>query len=269
MFPTFEIAGRTVGMYAVCAIAGILVSAFAAAWLGKRDGIRSEDVILTVVGAAIGSLLGGHLLYGLTNTPAVIACLTAAPQAGFLKTAQTLVLLFSGSVFYGGLFGSLWLARWVIRKEDPVHRERFYDLYAVSIPLFHVFGRIGCFLGGCCYGKASSFGFTATGNTLVPDINGVRRFPVALFEAGGNLLIFVLLLWLWRKKRLTGRLTLLYLLCYAPLRFVLEFWRGDAIRGIWFSLSTSQWISLLTVPTALFFWWRARRVGQPKEAATA
>lgn len=262
MLPTFEIAGRTIGTYAVCAMVGLLVSAFTAAWLGKRDGIRSEDIILIVVGAAIGSLLGGHLLYGLTNIPVAVACLKAVPQAGFLKTAKALVMLFSGSVFYGGLFGSLWLARWVIRKEDSIHRDRLYDLYAVSIPLFHTFGRIGCFLGGCCYGKESSFGFTVTGNTLVPDINGVCRFPVALFEAGGNLLIFVLLLWMWQKKRLTGRLTLLYLLCYAPLRFVLEFRRGDAIRGVWFSLSTSQWISLLTAATALILWRRARRIGQ-------
>ena len=108
----------------------------------------------------------------------------------------------------------------------------------------HGFARIGCFLAGCCYGVECEFGFTAHGNDLVPAVNDVSRFPVQLLESLGCFLIFFLILYLYRKGKLTGRLLFVYLGVYAVLRFCDEFLRGDAIRGFIFGLSTSQFISI-------------------------
>ena len=129
------------------------------------------------------------------------------------------------------------------------------NLTAPAIALFHTFGRIGCFLGGCCYGIPSAWGVTYRHSPVV-EANGISRFPVQLVEAAWNLILFLLLSRLLRQGK--GRLLPLYLALYAPARFLLEFLRGDSYRGIFFGLSTSQWISLLLFPAALFFLLRRR-----------
>ena len=70
------------------------------------------------------------------------------------------------------------------------------------------------------------------------------RIPVPLIEAVGNLCIFLLLLYLFKKGKIIGKLMYVYMLIYPVMRFILEFYRGDKIRGIWYGLSTSQWISI-------------------------
>ena len=66
------------------------------------------------------------------------------------------------------------------------------DVAALASPLFHIFGRLGCFLSGCCFGVESSVGFVYH-HCLIEEANGVSRFPVQLVEAFANLFIFLLL----------------------------------------------------------------------------
>ena len=73
---------------------------------------------------------------------------------------------------------------------------------------------------------------------------GIRRFPTPLLEAVLNLILFFFLFLIREKKVLRGALIFVYLLSYAVIRFSIEFLRGDAVRGIWLGLSTSQWISI-------------------------
>lgn len=244
MFPVFYIFGKQIGMYGVCAVLGFLAVGLVGARLGKRRGIASEDIILGVLAAAIGLFVGGHILFGLTNIGTLVQLfgnIGSYTVRGFL---YGLGAVFGGSVFYGGLLGGIAAIFIFCRISKSIDRNDLLDIMAVCVPLFHTFGRIGCFLGGCCYGIPSSFGFTVTENQINPAVCGVNRFPVQLIEAGCNLVIFFVLLKFFGKERLSGRMMYIYLLIYPVVRFVLEFFRGDEIRGIWFGLSTSQWISI-------------------------
>ncbi|MFR0732977.1 MAG: prolipoprotein diacylglyceryl transferase family protein [Oscillospiraceae bacterium] len=162
--------------------------------------------------------------------------------------------IWGGSVFYGGLLGASWRALLYLAPEGaalgPLGQPD-----SPGHPLFHVFGRVGCFLGGCCYGLPSAWGFVYR-YSPVAEANGVSRFPVQLVEAAWNLVLFLLLARLQRRGR--DRLLPLYLALYAPARFLLEFLRGDAYRGIFLGLSTSQWISLFLFPAALYALLRPR-----------
>ena len=242
MVPFFTLFGRTVGSYGLCSVFGLLVSSFVALRLGRRQGLPVYPVIQAAVAALVGLLAGGHLLYGLLHLPEL---LTQPTVATFLRC-------FSGSVYYGGFLGACLSVHWYARRFAPNQTGLLTDLFACAVPPFHAFGRVGCFLGGCCYGIPCRWGFTATGNPLVPEINGVCRFPVQLAEAGCELGLFLLLFWLFRKGKRSGRLVVCYLLGYAPLRFGLEFLRGDAARGFLLNLSTSQWLSILLFCTALW-----------------
>ena len=99
---------------------------------------------------------------------------------------------------------------------------------------------------------------------------GVPLHPVQLYESIACAVLFVVLLWLRRRKRFDGEVILSYTLLYAVARFVLEFFRGDADRGFVFGglLSTSQFIAVLLAPVAIALW-MARRRAHPKGSASS
>lgn len=245
MYPIIHIFGRDIGTYALAAFVGLFAAAVFVFFKTKKIGVASEDIVILTLIVAGSTVVGGHLLFAATQAGAVAnAFRLLFSGEPFSAVINALAAAFGGSVFYGGLIFSLIAVFIAVRKKNPLEKAVIFDAYAAAIPLFHAFGRIGCFLGGCCYGVESDFGFVVTDNPLVPELCGVRRFPVALAEAVFNLLIFGLLLLLSRKKRFGGRLIFYYGLMYSVVRFCLEFLRGDVIRGIYFGLSTSQWISI-------------------------
>ena len=243
MFPYFTLFGKTIGLYAVCALLGFAVCVFYAFLKLKKAGIQFEDVILLFLVAAAGIVVGGHLLYGITNIKVLIFTITKVKSAKSLW--NLLIYCFGGGVFYGGFIGMEIALLLYLRRAKIGSKDYIKDVVAVCVPLFHTFGRIGCFFGGCCYGVKCSFGFITNNNTFNPSINGVRRFPTPLLEAVLNILIFLLLNYLLKRGKFKGHLVLIYMLIYPIVRFSDEFLRGDSVRGFLGPLSTSQWISII------------------------
>lgn len=245
MFPYFVIFGKTIGTYAVCAFIGFIVSGITASVIFKKYKIQYEDVILLMLSSIFGLFIGGHMLYAITNLKGISDIVSSFSS---YSTSDFFVKIFQyigGMVFYGGFLGAFAAILIHTKFSDSISRSHALDIFALSVPLFHTFARVGCFLGGCCYGKEWSWGFTAHGNTLSPSVNDVLRFPVQLFEAGCNLLIFLILLYILKIKRSNGRLIYIYMILYPTARFILEFFRGDEIRGFILGISTSQWISII------------------------
>lgn len=115
-------------------------------------------------------------------------------------------------------------------------------------------GRIGCFCSGCCYGmEYNGFGHIVFSNTPYAPI-GVSLFPSQLVEAFLNLIIFMVLAFLYKKYSNSYKIVSLYLILYSIVRFILEFFRGDAIRGFLFGISTSQWISIVLFIIGIVVW---------------
>jgi phosphatidylglycerol:prolipoprotein diacylglycerol transferase len=119
-----------------------------------------------------------------------------------------------------------------IRKREIDFKD-ITDILVPSVLLFHVFGRLGCFFAGCCYGRETTWAIA---------INGL--IPVQLIESGFNLLILMEILLFRPERERPGVLFPMYLTVYACGRFLLEFMRGDASRGAFLIFSTSQWISV-------------------------
>lgn len=256
MYPFFEIFGKTVGSYALLGFVGLFMSAFIAQKLLKRINFLFEDVVLTVLIIGVGMLIGGHLLYAVINSGKIAKCFIFILNSiksntfNFSIIVNAAQICFGGSVFYGGFIGSVIALVIYNKNASELVKKTVLDVFAVCVPLFHTFGRIGCFLGGCCYGIESKFGFTAH-NVLLPEMSDVKRFPIALVESLFNLLLFMLLLNLFNKKSHHGNLIYLYTIIYAVGRFIFEFFRGDTVRGIFFGISTSQWISIIFLITSI------------------
>ncbi len=240
MLGSFYFFGKEIGYYTLMALIGALAAGFFCYNRAKRKKLDEVKMIFLLLFSMIGVFLGAHFVFGLTN---IQYFQLFAMVENFGQFIYVVSMIFGGQVFYGGLLGGIAAGAIYSKITHLDNFGGYTDCAAPAVPLFHFFGRIGCFLGGCCYGIESEFGFTFT-HSLVESANGVRRFPVQLFEAGFNLLLFFLLFIMLKKEKLKGRLFLLYLGLYAPVRFGLEFLRGDTYRGYLFGLSTSQIISL-------------------------
>lgn len=244
MIPSIEFAGKTFTPYYVMSLIGITVCVILAFKDFKKTKLDDNNLIIMLFISAVGLLLGGHILYGITQIPFIIHLIENPDLiTNFSDFISYFSQIFGGSVFYGGLFGALLSANIClnIMKEDKKIYARTLVPY---IPLFHFFGRIGCFLGGCCHGLESKFGFVYR-YSLNENINGHCLFPIQLVEATCNLILFFVLKKLAKDKNIGVNILPIYLFSYSIVRFVDEFFRGDEIRGVYFGLSTSQIISLI------------------------
>lgn len=249
MYPSFQLFGKDIGLYPICALLGIFSAGILAMKLAEKRGINKDNMLVMLLTSCVGVLLGGHILYGITNYKYLIALIKSIGEISFADFFKYLYYIFGGMVYYGGLIGGI-IAGGIYIRHKKLPLAEYSDICAPAVPLFHVFGRIGCFLGGCCYGIESKFGFIYS-HALDPAANGVRRFPIQLAEAAVNFLIFLVLYRLLKNNKLHGKLFCLYLIIYSVCRFILEFWRGDVIRGFVLGMSTSQFISILIFIFAL------------------
>ena len=164
------------------------------------------------------------------------------------------IIIESGFVFYGGLFGVI-AALVFYTRNDKYMRKKLFALITPAIPLFHSFGRIGCLLAGCCYGK------TLEQPIGIAGFVEFYKIPVPLLEAAFEFVLFLILL-LMEKRAFQGDLLQVYLITYAVFRFANEFFRGDEARGRLFMFSTSQWISMGVV---IFYFIRMIKQGKRRE----
>jgi phosphatidylglycerol:prolipoprotein diacylglycerol transferase len=233
MFSYFIFLGRTIETYQIMALLGIFSAGIYACVYSKIKNIDYVETLILLLVASIGIILGSHFLYIFINIKHIEA------KHPFVDLAR---LFFSGSVFYGGLIGSIGVT-YIFRKKFA-HYKQIIEIVTPTIPLFHFFGRIGCFLNGCCFGVKSSIGFMFK-SSPVEIANGITRIPVQLIESVFNLMLFIVLHNLREKKTFKKYLFQFYLLLYSTGRFIIEFYRGDIYRGIYFYLSTSQIISII------------------------
>ena len=148
-----------------------------------------------------------------------------------------------GFVVYGGIIGGI-LAGCLYCYIKKTDFWKYFDLVMPSVALAQGFGRIGCLLAGCCYGRETNsiFSITFQNSDFAP--NHVALIPTQIYSSVLDFLHFGILLYIARHKKKDGQVAACYLIFYSIGRFVLEFFRGDLIRGSVGMLSTSQFISL-------------------------
>lgn len=194
----------------------------------KRYSIDFGDFLKLFAMCVGGGFVGSRILFVATRIPWLFQNFSLV---NFIN-----LLLSGGYVFYGGLFGvllTILLYAKLSKKYDPEH---LFSLVAPAIPLFHCFGRIGCFLAGCCFGYELSQPVIVNGLSFT-------RFPTQILEALFEAILFLTLI-IAEKHHKNVPLLKIYLISYANFRLIIEFFRGDAIRGFFIGLSTSQWISI-------------------------
>ncbi|MFO1518146.1 MAG: prolipoprotein diacylglyceryl transferase [bacterium] len=249
--PIFD--GVKLHTYGFMVALGFLMGIFWVGYEARRLGQPADKLMDLCFYIVISAIVGSRVFYMVAEVPE------------FWKQPLDFFKIWEGGlVFYGGLIGAVATSAWYMRR----HHLNFWkvaDIFIPGVALGHVFGRIGCFAAGCCYGRPApehfpfSVTFPTNPESLAPA--GVPLYPTQLMEAGGELLIFLILVFLRKKKKFDGQVLLLYLILYPILRISLEFFRGDLARGFIFghTFSVAQFLSLSFVLAAIIIWWMRAR----------
>ncbi len=263
MHPVFFSLGPfAIHWYGVCMATGFLL--FLWTWIYLSRGTRRDSNYLSnlLVVLILSALVGARTAYVVEHW----AEYAASPLRAFN-------LREGGVMFYGGLFAALAALSIFAR----IHKERwfdFFDLIVTALPIGHAIGRIGCFLEGCCFGAVHE-GFLGVrfphgshawhkqfGEGLIQWFElPYCVYPTQLFESAANFLIFALLFWNYRRRRIEGEQVALYAALYAPVRFFIENFRADE-RLLIGPFSIGQTISLGIAAFALALTLFLRRHGR-------
>jgi phosphatidylglycerol:prolipoprotein diacylglycerol transferase len=239
---------------------GFLLGIYLASRRARKEGIDPERILDLGMYLLLAAIVGSRALYVLT-----------ALQDFTDNPLEVFAIWKGGLVFYGGFLAAAPVGIWYVRKHGlPVWKTA--DVVAPYLALAHAFGRLGCFFAGCCYGAPTSgpFGIACNDPHSLSPLD-VALYPTQLMESGGDLLIFSVLIIFRRRKKFDGQLFWLYLSFYSIMRFTIEFFRGDEIRGVYFGglVSTSQIIAVLLLGFSLAMLWRLGKRNDRVEAKAA
>jgi len=243
MHPYIHILGRVIPAYGLMITIGILLANLIALGFLERKQLSTNNFILLEAYTLLGAFIGAKSLF-------LIICRKNIEWNRFFELEYFNALMKGGFVFYGGLIGGI-IAAYIAGKIHKFNAVTYIRNVIFLIPLIHSFGRIGCFLSGCCYGIP----YAGFGSVTFPEesfgLSNVSLFPVQLVEAICLIVISLIILLLMKTKNFYYTLEI-YLGLYAVTRFVLERFRYDSVRGIYMGLSTSQWISIVLLLFSLF-----------------
>lgn len=230
--------------YGLLIAVGFLL-AISLAWRHGRDEGEDPDRIVDLCYTILmAGLLGARLVFIVTMWRSYLA-----------HPAEIVKIWKGGLVWYGGFLAAVACA-WAYCRRHRLPFFKSVDLLIVPMALAHAFGRLGCLTAGCCFGRPTDVawairfpaGSLPQAAHLAERLVGLGQpslpvHPTQLYEAGCELGLFFLLLWMRARKRFHGQLFLSWLALYPILRSAIEVVRGDKERGVYI-LSTSQYISI-------------------------
>jgi phosphatidylglycerol---prolipoprotein diacylglyceryl transferase len=249
----------------------LLATAYIAAfwWLireGRRQSLDVDALASLGFWAIAGAIIGAKTLMMFRAWPEYLA----APSE-----VLSVSVLTSAGDFYGGFIGALISVAICLWRRPGLPFWRTADLCAPAIALGQTIGRIGCFMAGDDFGRATdvpwAFAFTDPDAARIGGAPlGIPLHPLQLYESLLCVGLFYVLFRLSRRKRFDGEVIVAYTVLYAIARFLLELFRGDADRGFLLGglLSTSQFIAIILAPAAILVWFVRRRVVLPHPPET-
>ncbi len=232
----FYIGGYFIAYYGLFILIGISLAMVLAYIQIKKNQLRFNDYIIIVAVSALFAIIVSKILYLIVEYKNINYKLLIT-DARYLSSIMS-----SGFVFYGALIGGLF-GIYLVKRIFKIEFKPYLRVTTFVFPLVHAFGRIGCHTVGCCHGieYKSPISIMYKNSIIAP--NNVWLFPVQLSESIANFIIAGIILY-FSKKIKDYEALYLYIILYALVRFTMEFLRGDIRRGLFMSISTSQYISI-------------------------
>ena len=233
----FSIFGTFIPYYGFCIAIGIVCAFLVSYYLCKKKENDTDKLLIICAYLLFFGFLGAKILYIIVSFKSIDF------KFVFSSIKNFDYFINSGFVFFGGIIGGLF-AFGVIQKVHKIKVNEYIPCIIPGLCLAHAFGRLGCSLAGCCYGKITNgpIYFEYTKSIIAP--HNVKLFPVQGIEALCVFILGILCFYLVLKNS-KANVTFLYLSIYSASRFILEFFRGDSERGFLLFFSTSQIICII------------------------
>lgn len=215
--------------YGLMIAIGVITALFIGDRRAKKRGLNPDEIWNLTLVCALFGFLGAKLLFVIVE------------WKSFFQDPIS-VLSNTGFVVYGGIIAGI-LAGYIWCRIRKLVFLDYFDIVLPSVAVAQGFGRLGCFMAGCCYGRETDSAFAIVFHNSEYAPNGVGLIPTQLISAAGMMIIACILFIYARKPVKQGRVGCLYLILYSLGRFFVEFLRND-YRGEIGILSTSQFISV-------------------------
>ena len=236
----FHLGNFTIHTYGFMIMTGAILGFIYISRKAKSElGIPREKIQSLAIIIILSAFIGGKVLFYLEEPSYYFN-----PPSNMFRNFRT------GFVFYGSLIFVIPVTIWFFRREKwPMWQ--MLDLLAITGCIIHMFGRLGCFFAGCCYGLPtdSFLGITFTDPETQAEPMNTALHPTQLYEVTLIGSILIILWMLKRYERFKGSLFFIYIILYATGRSFTEMFRGDVRRGFIIEdvLSHSQFISIILI----------------------
>jgi phosphatidylglycerol:prolipoprotein diacylglycerol transferase len=233
----FELGSLRIHWYGILIAIGFLLGTWTASRRGLRQGINPQHIADLAMWLLVGAIVGARALHVMSYWDTEFS---GKPLWEIFKIQN------GGLVFYGGLIGAALAGTiFVLWRKLPWFKTA--DALAPSIALGSVFGRMGCLMTGCCYGAKCDLPW-AIHFPADHDTQGVGVHPTQIYDSLANLLLYLGLAWVYRRKKFDGQVFGVFLIGYAILRSTVEIFRGDYQPGEFHAgLTPAQLVSVIIV----------------------
>ncbi len=252
----FHLGGLTVHWYGILTAVGFLAGFWTASRRGFPDGIAPEKIMDFAPWLMLGAIIGARMWHVISYW---------REEFSQKPLIEIFMIQNGGLVFYGGFIGAC-LATIIYTQRKKIPIWKFADVLTPSLPLGHFFGRLGCLMTGCCFGKACSLPWAITfppgHETHRAGEAGIPLHPTQIYESLLNLGLYFFLAWLYRRKKFDGQIFATYLICYAVLRSFVEIFRADYKADEYFfhgAISPGQAVSIGIITAGIILFWKLPR----------
>jgi phosphatidylglycerol:prolipoprotein diacylglycerol transferase len=250
----FQFGNFTVHSYGVFVALAFIAGLWTASRRGLREKFHPETIYDLGPWLIVGGIVGARIFYVVSYWREEFA---AKPFS------EVFMVQHGGLVFYGGFFGAT-LAFFLFARRKKLPFWKLADVLAPSLALGNVFGRLGCLLNGCCYGRACELPW-AIRFPLGHETHGLALHPTQVYDSLLNLALYAALAWQFRRKKFDGQIFALLLMGYALTRSFVEYFRGDYSNAhLHGGLTPAHLVSLgIFAAGVVVFVWKSRA---PKSA---
>lgn len=228
--------------YGIIIVAAMLVGAYVASRMARRDKQDPDHIWGALTWAIIPAIVGARLWYIFTP-PASAVALGQTTQwyfEHFFDLQNGAIAIWSGGLsIFGAIVGGF-LGGYIYIRRNKLNVWQYLDYAGLALPLGQAIGRLANFVNQELYGVPTTLPWGLkidVAHRVDPyrslidyPIDSTRFHPLFAYEALWNLGTFIVLVWLFNRKRQAlryGDYFLLYLMSYGFVRFVLEFIRAD------------------------------------------
>ena len=179
--------------YGLMIAIGVLAGWGTAEYRARKLKADAEHVFFLLLWCLLGGFLGAKILFWITEWKEIVS-----------DPAFILWTMSDGFVVYGGILGGIF-AGWLYCRVKKICFLEYFDLMIPSVALAQGFGRIGCFLAGCCYGKEAEGWLSVTFHNSDFAPNGVALVPTQIYSSILDFVHFAVLLYIARHKKADGQ----------------------------------------------------------------